>query len=246
MNDFQSMSWLAAAAIAFAGVVVALGTAGLVRWLGARVLGDAERAGRFAAIVAVATVALFGIAAVSRLVEPDLTEPGLRAATARVLATLPELLIAIVVVVAAVILASALRGLLRRILEPVRPGLAELAATLAYWALIGLGLLIAADQVGIQTGFLQQLLLVLLAGVIVGLAIAFGLGSRDLVAAVVAGRHVAQIVALDDEIEVDGHRGTVVELGHASVRVRLSDGRQAEIPNARLLGTTVVVHGRVT
>ncbi|MEX2100876.1 MAG: mechanosensitive ion channel domain-containing protein [Acidimicrobiia bacterium] len=236
--------WLAALGIVLVGILAAAVVGMLMRRLSTRVLGDAERANRLATLAVVAVLLVFAAAAVSRLVDPGMTDPGLAAAAGRVFSALPDIVIAVVLVVSGLVLGMAVRGLLRRALEPLRPAVADLAAPLGYWSVVGLAVLLAADQVGIQTGFLQRLLLVALAGFVAAAALSFGLGSRDLVGAVVAGRHVAQIVAVGDEVEVAGTRGVVTMLGHASVRLRLPDGREAEVPHRHFLDQTVLIHAR--
>jgi hypothetical protein len=258
--DLDNLRWegplLAAVGFALLGVAAAVVVNLLVRTLGHRLLRDRQRADRLAAFSGWIVLAVFLVVAVGRLADPDITEPGLRAAAARTLGLLPDVLIAVLLVAVGIVLATALRGVLRRLLEPVRPAAADVVPALAYWAVVGLALLLAADQIGVQTRLVVWLLLVLVGGLVLAFALAFGLGARDLLAAVVAGRHVAQVVAVGDEVEVDGRRGIVIALGHASVRLALSgtsgiglargesEAVEAEVPNRAFLEGTLLVHRR--
>ncbi|HWH33462.1 MAG TPA: hypothetical protein VNU01_12400 [Egibacteraceae bacterium] len=258
--DLDGLRWegplLAAVGFALLGVAAALVVNLLVRAIGRRVLRDRDRVDGMAAFSGWIVLAVFLVVAIGRLADPDITEPGLRAAAARSLGLLPDVLIAVLLVAFGVVLATALRGVLRRLLEPVRPAAAEMVPSVAYWAVVGLALLLGADQIGVETGLVVWLLVTLVGGVVLAFALALGLGAKDLLGAVVAGRHVAQIVAVGDEVEVDGKRGTVVALGHASVRLSLagtrgvglsageSEGVEAEVPNRRFLEGTVLVHRR--
>ena len=260
--DLDGLRWegplIAAVGFAVLGMVAALVVNLLVRAIGRRVLRDRDRTDGMAAFSGWIVLAVFLVVAIGRLADPDITEPGLRAAAARSLGLLPDVLIAVLLVAFGVVLATALRGVLRRLLEPVRPAAAEVVPNIAYWGVVGLALLLGADQIGVETGLVVWLLLTLVGGLVLAFALALGLGARDLVAAVVAGRHAAQIVAVGDEVEVDGQRGTVVSLGHASVRLELagtrgiglasagSDAVEAEIPNRRFLEGPVLVHRRAT
>jgi small-conductance mechanosensitive channel len=239
----QREPWLAAAALLLIGAVTALLVGGLVSALSRRVVGDRERATRLAAGSVWAVLIVFAIAALSRLLGPDIAQPGLAAAATRLFARLPDVLIALVLVAVGLVLAAGVRLLTRRALRPVQPAAADPVATLGYWVVVGIAVLLAAEQVGIRTGAVERIALVLLAAIGLALALALGLGARDLVAAIMAGRHVAHIVSVGDEIEVGGHDGTVVALGHASVRLRTATG-EVEVPNAVLLRSPVVVIDR--
>ncbi len=177
-------------------------------------------------------LAMFAIALLSRLTGTELS--------ARVLVALPAVLSAVLLVVVGLVLAPVARTLAARGLDRFRPGVADVVAPLVSWLVLGLALLLAAEQLGIETGLLRQLVLLLVGGVVLAAAVAVGLGTRELVAAVVAGRHVAQIVAVGDRIQVAGLEGTVVALGHASVRLDTGDG-ETEMPNAAFLAGAVVV-----
>lgn len=258
--DLDNLRWegplLAAVGFALLGVVAAVVVNVVVRAVGRRLLRDRERVDGMAAFSGWIVLAVFLIVAVGRLADPDVTEPGLRAAAARSLGLLPDVLIAVLLVAVGIVLATALRGVLRRLLEPVRPAAAEVVPGAAYWVVVGLALLLGADQIGVETGLVVWLLLTLVGGVVLAFAIALGLGAKELVGGVVAGRHVAQIVRVGDEVEIDGRRGTVVALGHASVRLALAGTRgiglaggdadevEAEVPNRRFLDGIVTIHRR--
>ncbi|HWB71437.1 MAG TPA: hypothetical protein VG452_04400 [Egibacteraceae bacterium] len=232
--------WLAAAGIFLLGAVVAAAVGALVQVVTRRLLRDQARAVRYATLSAWAVLTIAAAVALARLLDPGATEAGLALAGARLFRALPDLLLALLLVVLGVAVATALRGLLRGVLTRVSPAAADVVAPLGYWTVVGLAVLLAADQVGVETDLVQWLVLLLVGGAVLSSALALGLGAQDLVAEVVAGRHVAQIVAVGDEVEVGGLRGRVLALGHASVRLAVGD-REAEVPNGAFLEGVVVV-----
>lgn len=229
-DSVQLVWWLLALVLVAVLVTAAVGVA--VRAVARRALDDPARARRLSRAVVGVLAAVFAVALLANLTG---TRPG-----ARVLVALPGVVAAVLLVVIGLVVAPVLRGLSHRGLQAIRPGVADIVAPLVYWLVVGLAVLLAADQLGIETGLVKQLLVLLVGAVVLAMALAFGLGARDLVAAVVAGRHVAQIIAVGDQVEVGGRRGTVTSLGHASVRLSI-DGGEAEIPNARFLDDAVVV-----
>jgi len=61
----------------------------------------------------------------------------------------------------------------------VGPGDAELLARIAQYAIIAFAVLIAFDQMGVGGAIIRESFLIILAGVVFALALAFGLGGRD-------------------------------------------------------------------
>lgn len=245
LDLFESNTpWVAAGVVLGVGLVVAVAVAVLVNLISRRLLADHREAGRVAGGTFWVVVAASVIVALGRLAGPRTTQQGLTEATTRFLQRLPELLVALLVVVLGWVLAVAVRSLLRRLLQRFQPAASEVLAPVAFWGVLVLAVIVAADQVGIEVRFVQALLLLLVGGLVAAAALALGLGTRDLVAAVVAGRHVARIVAVGDEVEVAGHRGRVAALGHASVRLTTDNGH-VEVPNERFLDGVVVVRQRV-
>lgn len=244
MELFESSSpWIQALGTLLIGLVIATVVAAVVNLLARKLLQDTSDAGKVGGatfwIVAVVSIAV----ALGQLTTGDATELGLTAATTRLLAGLPNLLVALLVGVMGWLLAVTVRGALRRVLARFQPVAAEILAPLAFWAVLILAGIVAADQIGIEVLFLEWLIGLVVGGIILAAALAVGLGSRDLVGQVVAGRHVERIVDIGDEVEVAGVLGTVIGLGHASARLATAGG-EVELPNQRFLEGPVLITRR--
>ena len=61
----------------------------------------------------------------------------------------------------------------------IGPGDAELLARVAQYAIVAFAGLIALDQMGVGGAIVRESFLIILAGVVFALALAFGLGGRD-------------------------------------------------------------------
>jgi small-conductance mechanosensitive channel len=240
----SSTPWIEAGVTLVFGVVLAAVVAAMLNLAVRRLLSDPRTASRISGSTFWALTAVAGLVAIGRLAEPEATRTGLAAASARLLTGLPDLLVGLVVLVLGWALAVAVRTVVGRVLGRIQPTAAEVLSGVAFWSVLVLTVIVAADQVGIQIGVLRQLLLLLVAGAVVAVALALGLGSRDAVAAVVAGRHSERIVGVGDEVEVAGHRGVVTACGQASLRLRTAAGAVVEVPHTWLLAGPVVVHRR--
>ena len=221
-----------------AGVIVALVGRLVVDRLLRRLLPEDERGRRqrrSAARGVFVFLLVVTVAAAVSVVAPTLFAD----VPAQVLGFLPKLGVALVLVwlgaVAATLLGQLTRGTLRR-LEVTG---AELLAKAVYWTVLGLAILLAADQLGVETAAAQRLVFISLALVGAAAALAVGLGGTALAGNVVAGRYVDDRFSVGERIEVGDYSGEVVEVGIASVSVAEQDGTTVEIPHSYLLDRPV-------
>jgi small-conductance mechanosensitive channel len=158
---------------------------------------------------------------------------------AQVLRFLPRLGVALVILWVGAVVANLLRQVVEASLTGIGVAQAPVIGRIAYWVILGLAILMAADQLGIETAVLQTALFILLLIAGVAVAIAVGLGGRALAGNVIAGRYVDDRFTVGEQIEVDDWKGTIVEVGLASVTISDSQGELVEIPNGYLLSRPV-------
>jgi len=115
----------------------------------------------------------------------------------------------------------------------------EPAATFLRTIVIVLAMLMALQQLTIESGFLLYVLLVVLAAAALALGIAGGLGARSLAENLVAGRYVEREFAVGDFVRVDGTAGTIERLSATSVIVHTQGDRRVIVPNALLTRVAV-------
>ncbi len=101
----------------------------------------------------------------------------------RVLLFVPRLLVALVVIVFGSYFARFVRGAVGGWCRDAGIGGGESLGRLVQYGVMGFVLLLAIDYLDIGGGLIQQTFLILLSGVVVALALAFGLGGRDRAAA---------------------------------------------------------------
>jgi small-conductance mechanosensitive channel len=116
----------------------------------------------------------------------------------------------------------------------------ELFGRAIFAFVLALAVLVAAAQVGIEVSVLVLLAAILFGTVGIVVALALGLGLVPLSGNIAAGRYVqGNGIRPGDEISVNGIRGTVEELGLASLTLRSQDGRIHHVPNRILLEEVV-------
>jgi len=147
---------------------------------------------------------------------------------AAVLAFLPRLAAAAVVFGAGVGLAGLLRrlavGFASRRGDVEQP---ELLGNLAYYGVMTLSVVVAAQQAGIETALIESLLVTLVSITCAAIALAFALGSRESFHNLVAGHFLRRLARPGDTIRFGGTEGVVVRYFGVAVVVKTSEGELA-------------------
>lgn len=97
-------------------------------------------------------------------------------------AFLPSLFAAAVVIALTVVAARVVRELVVGTLDSVNFGASHGVGTTTYVALMVFGLTLAAAQLGVDTTLLTANITIIIAGIVLALALAFGLGGKDVAA----------------------------------------------------------------
>jgi len=228
-----------AAAVLAVGVVLALVARAVVaRQLGRVLPGDEARTRR--QVRGAARGVMWFLIAVAVIVATSLLAPNLLSdIPAQILRFLPRLGVALVILWVGAVVANLVRQVVEASLTGIQVAQAPVIGRVAYWVILGLAILMAADQLGVETAVLQTALFILLLIAVVAVAIAVGLGGRALAGNVIAGRYVDDRFTVGERIEVDDWKGTIVEVGLASVTISDSQGELVEIPNGYLLSRPV-------
>jgi len=207
------------------GVHDVLARVGLPRSLAA-VLGATVRVG-LTVVVVFAALSLLGLAFLS---------DSLNAA----ILFLPRVFAAAVLLLAGVVVAQLARGQVDRLAGqmdlPGPLGALAGAVILAVFAVTALA------QLGIPTEVLLLLVGTLLGAVALTLALAFGLGGREMAREVSARRYVEGAYELGQEISVNGVRGRITAIEAASTVLDLPLGDKLRVPHSQLVSSVVTVH----
>jgi len=93
---------------------------------------------------------------------------------------------------------------------------------------------LAMEQVGIDTAILVTAATVLLSALSVTVGVTFALGARPILTHILAGHYLRQSLPVAGSVEVGGRRGEVERVGPVDTVFRSADERWS-MPNARLL-----------
>jgi small-conductance mechanosensitive channel len=179
-------------------------------------------------VIVVAAISLLGFGA-------------LAATLNEVVLFVPKLLVAVALVIAGVVVGDFLRRRVDQLTGQMAVGapfgqMTE-AVVVALFALTALALL------GVPTTILLALVALVIAAGVLSVALAFGLGGREVAREVSAGRSIAGVFRVGERITVGGVTGEITALESVSTVLRDDGGTSVRIPNHLLVEAVVRVHG---
>ncbi|MEX2118822.1 MAG: hypothetical protein WD847_04360 [Pirellulales bacterium] len=160
----------------------------------------------------------------------------------RIVAYIPNLLVATVVVVIGLLVAGLLRGVIATGADRIGVTYAENLANACYYVLALMTFIGAFDQLGIQFGLLKEMILIAFAALALGFGLAFGLGGREVMGGILAGYYTRQRLHTGDRVHVAGLDGVVREVGPVATVIETDeDGllNRRSVPNTRMLAEAV-------
>jgi hypothetical protein len=109
-----------------------------------------------------------------------------------IISFIPNLVVALLIIVVGVLLSSFFKGLVRVTASSYALARADLLGTIVQYLIVFFTLAVALEQLGVATNILVYSVLIIIAALAFGFALAFGLGSKE-----VAGRIVNKILEPD-------------------------------------------------
>lgn len=168
--------------------------------------------------------------------------PQLTAILNDVLAFLPRIVVALVILLVGALVANLLARLVRGSVGTTRLGNPDLLANIARYGVIAFAVVAALSQLEIAPAIVNTLWTALIGGFAVAIAIAFGLGARDAAGSLATGQLIKSEIRPGMQIQVDGQGGTVEQIGTLYTTVSTQSG-SFKVPNAELARKTILVAG---
>lgn len=156
------------------------------------------------------------------------------------LAYLPQAFVAVVVVIVARALGRIVGVITETALQRISPVVAARSKLAASSVILGVGIIIALQQLGISTDIVLLLVAGLVFGTALAIALLVGLGGLPLAKQVAAGRHVQERYEVGQVIRVLDHEGRITSIGLSTTRIEAMDGGVVDLPNRTLLEHPVI------
>lgn len=184
-------------------------------------------------------VLYIAVLVVTALVIVDPTQADLLLESA--LRYLPQGLVALIVVILARALGKIVGTLIEAAFSRMSATIAARASMAASSLILGVGIIIALQQVGISTDIILLLIGALAFGGALAGGLAIGLGSVPVARQVAAGRHIQNQYETGQMVRIGTVEGRIADIGMAATRVEGMDGGIVAIPNDQFLDGPVTI-----
>lgn len=154
---------------------------------------------------------------------------------------LPNLLVGFIVVIVGNAAAGLAEGAVAQSLSRSGAGAQKFVPKGVRAAILVASLILAANQVNIDTTIITITVAAVLFSVGLAGALMVGLGSRAVSGEVAAARALRQLLRAGDVVTLDGIRGTVVHVHSTATELELSGGVRHLVPNSSFLASTVEI-----
>ena len=153
---------------------------------------------------------------------------------------IPKIGVAVLVLILGLIAANFVRELITMTCSSAGITHGTIVAQAVYVAVVLLIVVTAIDVLGIDTQLLNNTIVILLAGLIGGAALSFGLGSRTAVANLIAAHYLGAVVRVGMTVKIGDNQGTVVAVTPISVVLETKEGRVI-VPASQFTEATAVI-----
>ncbi|MDR4493054.1 MAG: hypothetical protein R3B74_01275 [Nitrospirales bacterium] len=153
---------------------------------------------------------------------------------------IPKIGIAVLVLILGLIAANFVRELITMTCSSAGITHGTMVAQAVYVAVVLLIVVTAIDALGINKDLLNNTIVILLAGLIGGAALSFGLGSRTAVANLIAAHYLGSVVRVGMTVKIGENQGTVVAVTPISVVLETIEGRVV-VPASQFTESTAVI-----
>lgn len=153
---------------------------------------------------------------------------------------IPKIGIAVLVLILGLVAANFVREVITMTCSSAGITHGTMVAQAIYVAVVLLIVVTAIDALGIDTALLNNTIVILLAGLIGGAALSFGLGSRTAVANLIASHYLGSVVRVGMTVKIRETQGIVVAVTPISVVLETPEGRVI-VPASQFTESTAVI-----
>jgi small-conductance mechanosensitive channel len=178
---------------------------------------------------------IFVLAAANRLGLMGLTE-ALRA----FIGYLPSVLAAALILFLGVVLGRFLGSAVGTFAEQAGLSGGRILGRATQLFIIALAVLLSMEQLNLETRLLNTIAVIVIGAAALAMALAFGLGSRDLAQSIMAGFHAREAFQPGQRLVIRDHTGQLVRINTAQAVLETEDG-YVSLPNTALLEEEVLV-----
>lgn len=156
-----------------------------------------------------------------------------------IISFLPKIITALVIIVLGAMFAQFLRRSIISKPETIDSNSAKSLGNFVYGIMITVIILVALEQLNIETELLHSLIKLVVAGIMLTLALALGFGAKEIALNLLSGINAREHYNVGDKIEIDNTIGTIKEVSTLSTIITVSETESVSVPNSTLYTTIV-------
>lgn len=158
----------------------------------------------------------------------------------RLVGYLPNVIAAALILLLGSLFAQVVGDALRAMMVQAGVSAGPALGQVVRYSLLVFVIILALDQLGIQTALLTIAASALVIAIMLALALAFGLGSRDLARNIMAGFHAKETFEEGQQLSIRGQSGRLTSIGTVKSVIRTGNG-WLSLPNSALTEEEVTV-----
>jgi len=140
------------------------------------------------------------------------------------IAYIPSIIAGILVIIVTVAAANLVRDIVKSSLDQVEATYSKALSSVSYALILLFGSVIAINQVGIDITIITANITVIVVGVALTVALSLGLGSKDIVANILAGHYLKKEFSKGDKISLGNVSGTVEKITDTNIILKTDKG----------------------
>lgn len=137
---------------------------------------------------------------------------------------LPNILAAALIIFAGIIGGAIVRDLTSTTASSAGFGYGEVLGTALQYAILLIVIVVGVQQIGIDLAFLTGLLSIVIAAVLLGAALAFGIGARNAVSNILASYYLQKNYMVGNIVRIGEYEGRIIQITPTAVLLENLDG----------------------
>jgi len=143
----------------------------------------------------------------------------------RLVAYFPSLVAGGIIILAGVLFSSLGRDLTVSAAASAHIAQSKILGRIVQGVILFTAVIIGLDQIGIEVSFLITLLAITMGAILGSLALALGLGTKDLASNLISGHHVQKVYKPGQKVRFGNTEGVILELTPVSIILSTNEGR---------------------
>jgi len=152
---------------------------------------------------------------------------------------MPRIITALVIIILGMMFAQFLRRSISERPATIGSNSAKTLGNVVYGIMVMVIVLVALEQLSIETALLHNLIMLVVAGMMLAVTVSVGLGSRDIAHNLLAGVYVREQFINGSNVEIKGFKGQIQKVHALSTVIVDETGQRQSIPNAAFYASTV-------